>query len=353
MTTTKKTPPIVQLGAWLLSLIVFIVGFWHTHLGLKEMRPFGSEYGSIAIAGIILLLLLITYWFAVNGKKMALIFYIICGLFFFVFNLNYFYPAYMGRTLIKEEASALKDTINAYSKIKIVLKDEQSFSERDKLIEIKNNIVKEMNEDSGFGQRAKQFLNDFNSIAGTGITPPLKVNQTQEYYSKFQKRLEDEIDLWTIRNSSEGSTIATANAEGKTELEGIRNKYVPILDTIATDDSELGPLDSVKYTPQVQNIKECVEAINNSVRKINKGNNKLILKELNKETHPRADKLGKIKHTLTSISERIGEIDTWGIILVCLFIDLLVPLAIYFLLKKDENEVEDTRLKGRNRPTQF
>ena len=47
------------------------------------------------------------------------------------------------------------------------------------------------------------------------------------------------------------------------------------------------------------------------------------------------------------------DIDTIGIIFICLFIDLLVPLAIYLLLKKDEDEVEDTRLKGRNRPTQF
>ena len=44
MNPAKKTPPIVQAGAWLLSLIVFTVGFWHTHLGLKEMRPFGSEW---------------------------------------------------------------------------------------------------------------------------------------------------------------------------------------------------------------------------------------------------------------------------------------------------------------------
>ena len=93
MTSTKKIPPIVQLGSWLLSLIVFAVGFWHTHLGLKQMNVFGSEYGSIAIAAIVLILILITYWFAVNGRKAALIFYIICGLFFFVFNLNYFYPA--------------------------------------------------------------------------------------------------------------------------------------------------------------------------------------------------------------------------------------------------------------------
>ena len=59
MTTTKKIPPIVKFGAWMLSIIVFIVGFWHSHLGLVETRPFESEYGSLLVAGIFLLLILI------------------------------------------------------------------------------------------------------------------------------------------------------------------------------------------------------------------------------------------------------------------------------------------------------
>ena len=69
MNSTKKTLPIVQIGLWLVILLVFAIGFWHTHLGLKEMKPFGSEWGSLAIAGILLLPILITYWYAVNGKK--------------------------------------------------------------------------------------------------------------------------------------------------------------------------------------------------------------------------------------------------------------------------------------------
>ena len=56
---------------------------------------------------------------------------------------------------------------------------------------------------------------------------------------------------------------------------------------------------------------------------------------------------------MNSIKKRISETDTLGIILVCLFIDLLVPLAIYLLLKKDEEEEEDNSLKGKNRPGSF
>ena len=94
MTKKVKIPPGVTNGAWLLSFIVFVVGFWHTHLGLKQMNVFGSEYGSLAVALIVLLLLLITYWYAVNGKKEALYFYIMCGFVFFV-SLFWGFPSFL------------------------------------------------------------------------------------------------------------------------------------------------------------------------------------------------------------------------------------------------------------------
>ena len=97
-----------------------------------------------------------------------------------------------------------------------------------------------------------------------------------------------------------------------------------------------------------------VQELNTIVDKVNNGfdKDKPILKRLDKEVHPRADKLGTIKHTITSIFERIKEIDTWAIILVCLFIDLLVPLAIYLLLRKSDSD-SDTPEQKLNRPTNF
>lgn len=108
---TNKIPPIVKFGAWLLSLIAFVVGFWHSHLGLREMRPFESEYGSLLIAAIVLLLVLISYNIAINGRKIALAFYVIGGFVFFIFNLNYFYPSYLGRKLINEETNQINEVL--------------------------------------------------------------------------------------------------------------------------------------------------------------------------------------------------------------------------------------------------
>jgi hypothetical protein len=338
MEENKKIPPIVQLGAWLLSLIVFAVGFWHTHLGLKEMKPFGSEWGGLVIAGIVLLLMLITYWYAINGKKMALVFYIFCGIVFFVCNLNYFYPSYMARTLIKEEAVALKDTIDTYSKVNTL--SNEAYAQNDKLEEYRDEIKTQIENDGGFGSVASDYLRKFNITAGTQIDPPNNLNLNEEQKINLLKRLDEEINKWQIRNAGEGLMDAKSLIEGKMELEALRKDVVPLLEKIGSDDEEF-ILDSIKQHPKVNIIKTTVQKINSAVIKMNKGNKKQILNELDKEKYPRADKLGEIQNTFITIGERINQISTWAILILCLFIDLLVPLAIYLLLRKKDGDDDD------------
>jgi hypothetical protein len=350
MTNKKKTPPIVQFGAWLLALFVFAVGFWHTHLGLKEMKPFGSEWGGLVIASIVLMLLLITYWFAVNGRKMALGFYILCGVIFFVCNLNYFYPAYMARTLIKEEAIALKDTIDTYSKVNTF--SNETYAKNDKLSEYRDEIKTQIENDGGFGSVAASYLREFNKTAGTQIDPPNNLSLSEEQKNNLLGRLDEEINKWQIRNAGDGLADAAALIEGKMELEKLREETSPLLEKIGSDDEEF-KLDSIKNHPKVILIKETVQRINSAVIKMNKGNKKEILPELAKDQFPRADKLGEIQNTFITIGERINQISTWAILILCLFIDLAVPLAIYLLLRKNENEPNENRLTGKTRPTSF
>lgn len=355
---TKKIPPIVQIGAWLLSLIVFAVGFWHTHLGMKEMRPFGSENGSIAIAGIILLLLLITYWYAINGKKLALIFYIICGLFFFVFNLNYFYPAYMARELVKEEAIAMNDTLQKYTNKSQGYIKPETIKELNELTTLKKQIVDEVKFQTGWGSRASDYLDKFNRIIKGNQKPNLVLGRTlkerEVIAERYEKLLDEQIQAYTTNNLTVGNSLVIA--KGINELKSIQQKYTEPLKKIIEDDREI-PLEALiklrqkgKNHPQIQTLQNLVTDIDNATKKINEGSKKNIYPIL-KEAETR--NLGRIKHTLNSVKKRIKETDTLGIIFICLFIDLLVPLAIFFLLKKDENEEEETRLKGPNRPTQF
>jgi hypothetical protein len=48
--------------------------------------------------------------------------------------------------------------------------------------------------------------------------------------------------------------------------------------------------------------------------------------------------LGTFEHTLISVRERIGKLDTWGIIILCFFFDMLGPFLFYFYLRKDNSD---------------
>jgi hypothetical protein len=63
--------------------------------------------------------------------------------------------------------------------------------------------------------------------------------------------------------------------------------------------------------------------------------------------------LGRIANTFKSVKDRISKVDTWAIIILCLFIDILVPLAIYMLLRKKRDEPENKSLQGKVKPTSF
>ena len=254
----QKIPPIVRFGALTISLIAFVVGFWYTHLGLKEMRPFESDYGSIFIAIIILFLLLIFYFFAVLGHKIALIFYLICAGCFFVFNLNYFYPSYLSRKLVTEEATFLNNTLQNYVNVP---------------------------------------LGDID-----------QVKDTENYL------------------------------RGKDELKRLQKEYTPKLNSIIKDDVRIA-LDDVKNHSQIKTLSSLVNAINNNTDLINKSceQKEFPQKKLGgKEGGAKTLHLGNIKHTFTSIGERINRIDTWAIIFLCLFINLLLPLTIYMLIRSSD-----------------
>ena len=347
MTTTKKIPPIVQIGAWLLSLIVFTVGFWHTHLGLKEMKPFGSEWGGLAIAAIVLLLLLITYWFAVNGKKTALVFYILCGIVFFVCNLNYFYPSYMARTLIKEEAAILKDTINSYATANLLRSE--AIENMVTLRQLKDDILKQIRQNNGQGTIALSQLEKFNTLAGSEVTRFNSLKLNEEQVNILETQLEGAINDYELKNLANGLAQGASALTGWSIMDSLRKNVVPKLEEIAASDKQIN-FDSIKVSEEVKLIKDAVQKINTAAIAYNKGSGNEEMKELPKEKYPRADKLGEIQNTFITIGERIDQISTWAIILLCLFIDLIVPLAIYLLLRKKGDEAPPM---PRTKPTSF
>jgi hypothetical protein len=366
MEKKQETPQIVKIGAWLLSLIVFAVGFWHTHLGLKEMRPFGSEYGSIAIAAIVLLLLLLTYYFAISGSKIALIFYVFCGLFFFTFNLNYFYPSYLGRQLLKEEATALNDTLQEYSNRVASQQYEAGFENKSKEITDyenlktkKKQIVTEIRDFSGWGPESSSSLQDFNKISKQYGFPikqfsnagTMTREELSKIYDSYLNGIIQQVLQSLMVNTKNGSVQNTLSfLKGASELDSLQINYTPILkESIIPDNSEI-ELDEVKRHPQIDILQRLVTGINDATSKINNATKAKSYKfSVLEESQSRT--LGRIANTFKSVKKRIDKVDTWTIIFICLFIDLLVPLAIYVLLKKKEGQ--EDKIKPITTPGHF
>jgi hypothetical protein len=342
MNSKEKIPEIVQFGTLLLlSLIAFAVGFWHCHLGLQEMQPFNSPYGSIFIAIVILLLLLTSYFFAIMGNKKALGFYLICAGFFIVFNLNYFYPSYLSRKLVIEEATFLNDKLQDYANVPFGDIDQTAVDDYRKLENLKGQIMSETRQYM-FAENARKYLADFNKIlAEYGIVQVKEPSfagvsheKQAEYIEPYLRRsIEDfQVKRVTVKN-------AENYLRGKVELKKLQEEYTPKLDSIIKDDSRI-PLDKVKNHPQIKTLSSLVNAINNNTDLINKSREQKEFPQEklgSKEGGAKTRHLGEIEHTLTSIGERITGIDTLAMILLCVFIDLLVPLAIYTIIRKKEN----------------
>ena len=350
MTKKVKIPPGVTNGAWLLSFIVFVVGFWHTHLGLKQMNVFGSEYGSLAVALIVLLLLLITYWYAVNGKKEALYFYIMCGFVFFVSNLNYFYPAYQGRNLVIEEAGMLDSVLQTYKNQAIALKKPNDKTSRDlnDLRTLASSVYDEISKINGKGPKAREDIRKFNYIARkyTNVDADVGIGliKNQKANDAAAKKLLSAMENIIKGIEKSGSGLAASKFDlvngGITHLETLSKEISPKLGLIQQDQRDID-LDKVKSNPQIQIMKKAVKGIDSAVVQINSGMGTPVFKLLNSKDNPvpKTQFLGQVKHTFETISERISDISTWWVISLCLFVDLIVPMAIYYLLKKNDMEI--------------
>ncbi|MEP0264270.1 hypothetical protein [Dokdonia sp.] len=370
MSKKTKISPIVKLAAWLLSLITFAVGFWHSHLGLKKMNVFDSEYGSIAIASIILLVILISYNIAINGNKSAFYFYVIGALFLFIFNLNYFYPSYLARQLVKEEATKLNDTLQSYANQLSKYENQELVKDYVNLKLLKTKILDEIKYQNGFGIQAKSYLKQFNDLINKNITnptdkniisPSFKVGNTDEdrekIYIFLEKQINEALTAFDTKNTADGKNEnAITLYEGIKDLNEIQILYTPKLKEIKNDNSEI-KLDSIETHLQIKTLSDLISEVDNASDKINNAHDEEIYAKLNEA---KSRNIGKFEHTISSIKERIGKIDTWGIIILCLFLDLLIPLFIYLMIRVKNGEENEgnpfflwNKITGKKQPQKF
>lgn len=345
----NKTPGYIKLLGWLIALFAFAIGFWHTHLGLKEFKPLSWEYGSLIVAAIVLMVIVVSYQRAVSGVKIAVAFWLICSSILFIFNLNSFYPSYLGRKLIKEEAISINDSLEVYKNNidKIVgLTGKEYVQKLQNLNDKKISLLREIENRGGFGSYATEELRQFNLEAGSNISPERNVGKTEkerkELVNHFKKEMDKAIAAYVIKSLGGKEKEAKKLLETSQNFNANYSYYKQGLEEIISDNNDI-KIDSVKHNPQIKLMISVVNELDRTARIFNTTRNNENFKLFNKageNSHPRSQFIGSFEHTINSVLERIGKKDTIGVLLLCFFIDFLVPLAMFFLIreKKVDND---------------
>jgi hypothetical protein len=369
MTTKTKIPPLTKFGMILMGLVanlgVFLIGFWHTHLGVKGYWILESEEaGSFVLAGITLAVLLLMYvWATKSGSKIAFLSYLIVLCVIVMSNLNNFYPNNLGRKLVTEEAIELNDTLQSYANIPLASTTEQDFfKDFRNLGNLKGQIISEVKQVI-YGPRAQSLLDAFNAILKKyHVTEVAKPS-----FAGVSKEQQVEILEPLLVKSIEDFQMENVNVKdvenylkGKEQLTGLKEKYTPILKAIIEDDSHISSKE-VKHHPQITQLQALITEINNATKTINGASHKNEFPEQGLGREAKTRNLFQIPHTLSSIKERINKLDTWIVIGLCLFIDLIVPLVIYFCIRffirrrEDEEQtgIFNFRKNKKNQPENF
>lgn len=349
---TKKSKFVVAIF-WLAAVGCFIFGYYNTVMGLRMFDAFGSSAGSWFLAIIPLVMVFGGYWAAVRGQRKWIYLYLAGEILFFVFNLTYLYPHYLGRTLVNEEAKVLKDRLdkmpNELDTIAIN-GDPQALAKLQRIKEFQTNLLTEIKDRNGFGEYATQQLKNFNELAGTAYTPERHVGSTieerQAFYNRWKKNTDEGIKNYLVRlNGDDKAAEKLVNA--KYELDSLVMEYSHQLEDIIKDNSKVSiAREDVNANPQIKLMKELttkLDKVANNVNSVRAGS--FVPFVSGKETipFPKTQKIGTFEHTLISVKERLGKLDTWGVIIVCFFFDLLGPFLFYFYIRKDEvDEYEPT-----------
>jgi hypothetical protein len=350
-TERNNKSKILKIIFWIATIGCFVFGYYNTHLGLRTFNAFGSGSGSWFLAAIPLVMVFGGYIASVQGKKTMLALYLTGEIIFFVFNLTYLYPQYLGRALVTEEANILKDSLNAYQN-KIDNKVLITGDEARQLKELKvaqEMLLEEIKERDGFGPRATEQLNIINRIAGTNYTPDRTVGRTQEERDKKYKRWKDITDK--VIDDFSTSLIKDKDAvkwvEIRNKIDGISHEYKDKLDIVIQDKSDVNiEHDAVNNNPQIKmmvqltkDLDDVADAANSTVPY---SFNKIVT---GKETipFPKTQQLGTFQHTMISVRDRFNKLDTWGVLIVCFFFDLLGPFLFYFYLREED---DDDNIKG-------
>jgi hypothetical protein len=268
------------------------------------------------------------------------------------------------RKLLQEEAEQIRDTLDYNIGQSEYLVNLGSSLDISNLENKRQACLNEIKTNKGFGDGAKQNLQDFNDISKKyGIAPinagAFDVN-TPSAAANFGGQMEK------IISDLKNGTSAMSNAddaikkyqslksmltapEGKNKMSSADSIFKEISDNPSTQ-----KVDPIAFKHSVEKLEELVKKNDEMATAVNALHIIYKSKETGKNTElhmnllnpddkaellfPKSKEMGKFNHTMDSVGKRIGKLDTWGILILVLFIDFIVPLGIYMLIRKKDGE---------------
>lgn len=333
---------------WIATIGCFIFGYYNTHLGLLTFDAFGSKAGSWFIALIPFVMVLGGYIAAVQGRKGMLALYLTGEIIFFIFNFSYLYPNYLGRTLIHEETRELKDSLNVYQNRidgKVTIQDAATKAYYDLQV-AKENLRTEIVDRNGFGDYARAQLKRITEITELDITPDRTLGGPKDEREKrwndyWEPAVDNAINAFVTTHLTVNN--ATVWIAAKAYIDVIAPIYNEKLGIILDDKSDVDiSREAINNNIQINTLDELTIKLDDEIaNKVNAvapftftrfNDNKATI------SFPKTKKLGTFEHALISAKERIGKLDTWGVIILCFLFDLLGPFLFYFYLRKDDTD---------------
>ena len=345
----KTVPAHIKILGWFISLSAFVLGFWHTHEGVRSFKALNG-YGSFVVSGLILACLIVAYSRALSGLKIAFVFYLICALFNFTFNLNSFYPNLLGRKLLNEEANELQNVmISNSNKLDSIYnkygKGTNIMTDINQLEQLKSSIISEVIEQDGMGPNALSYLANFNRITNSNIDALNNIGNAEDrikWLNRWTPKMDEAINTFVLTKYLQSDLSKLDIIRSKNAMDSLKYNFSSAFQHIARDNSKITINDSIiENHPQIDTLKMFVIGIDTISSKVNKalGKNKSVLQVFNSDeaekrnNYPKIQNLGQFDHTIESIGKRIKRTDTWGVLILVFFIDFIVPLAMFFMIR--------------------
>jgi len=334
-----------RLFAAIAAFICFLIGWHSTGKGIAATGILGTEYGGFAIATVLLIVMVLAYWVALQGYRNALVIYLVLACVSFACNLNWFYPNYYKDDFIRRE---LRDHLNNLANLRDGIKSELGAGE---IVNVYASVMgnlsslQEQIKQGGYGTETEKILDNIDHELGlTGndkITRLSRSKSQSEHDAAAEKYKDIVIDKLAAHLAKRGFNFKT-KVGLIDESDNIYQNYAKQIDvTLKTSEKLERPPYIEKLTEQYRDIckrekayeqtkMDAVAKDNNDVAAI-ESLKKFAVKCNENYTSPTKD-FGTFTHTFKSVWNTLSEGSTWAILMLIALVDFIIPLALYLLV---------------------